>query len=411
MQRRNIKTLIYLLIAGLCFVGSIYYSMNKSAKTNFLQTSVLPVLEALSQDYAPSIPIDLAITDVAFEKTYDPTPDFNYYKYKVDLTVKNYGGNLVNAKVVVSGDHNQKAKFIQNTTKGFYLQKDGTYVIRGYEVIFDGNYNGGQITLNIDAKNRTDFDLKNNSVSIYFLEFPPKINEISLKGISNDKSFLMTFANKEDFANYNFEAFITRDYSFPDDSLKYAETYGLGKVYGYYRTQNNSDILNSKKWQTVEVDRDELSIKFTEDLFTDIEDRYLYLKATNEQNGFYVFSNVIKFPRYSELSYEDFIKYLTDYAGLNVAASGALNGDYSLGKTMNRGDVLQTVIDSHKIKLSRTVGDQYFEDISPESHLYPYSVALEDKNLWKTFGYKFNPEFPATIDYLKYLVYEYRENR
>lgn len=411
MRKEKIKTFVYIFIASLCFVGSLFYSINKDTKDEFLQTSVLTILKSVNDELKPSAPIDLAITDVNFEKIYDPTPTFNYYKYSVDLTVKNNGATLVNANVVISGDHNQKSQFVRNTKKGFYLQKDGIYVIKGYEVIFDGNFNGGSIALNIDAKDRTDIDLSNNFVNVDFVEFPPKLSDVSLKEITDDKSFVITFENEKDFENYKFEAFVSGDYSFPEDSLKYAEVYGLGKVYGYYRTQNNGDILSSKKWQNISVDKDDLTVKFSENLFSDLTERYLYLKATDKKTGFYLFSNVIKFPGYHELSAEDLVKFFDEDESLEMAVSGYLNRDYSLAKTVTRGEALKIVSDSLNIKLPRDIDSQYFEDISPENYLYPYSVGLKDKNLWKTFGNKFNPNSPATIDYLKYLVYEYTKNR
>ena len=410
MQKRNYKTLIYALIAALCLSGGIYYSILKSTNNSFLQTSVLTILKAVNQDFETDVPPDLAITDVSFEKIYDPTPSFNYYKYKVDLVVKNYGGTLVNANVVVSGDHNQKASFIRNTTNGFYLQKDGTYVISGYEMLFDGNYNGGKITLTVDVKDKADSNLLNNSASIDLLELPPKLRDIYLSGISDEKTFLITFENNSAFKDYDFDIFTTRMYSFPEDTLKYAETSGFGKSYGYYRTQNNNDIITSENWQKLDPDTENLSVKFTEDLFSDFDEHYLYLKATNKDNGFYVFSNVIKFPRYTELTYEDFVQYFTEYTGKDVSSTSVLYGNYLPKKTVNRGDVLRAIIDSHGMKLSRETGEQYFEDISLENVLYPYSLSLHDKSLWKTFGYKFNPDFPATLDYLKYLIYAYREN-
>ncbi|MFA7686207.1 MAG: hypothetical protein WCX95_05430 [Candidatus Gracilibacteria bacterium] len=410
MQKKNIKTLVYALVAVFCLVGGIYYSILKNTNTSFLKTSVLTILKAVNQDLETDVPPDLAITDVSFEKIYDPTPSFNYYKYKVDLVVKNYGGTLVNANVVVSGDHNQKASFVKNTTKGFYLQKDGTYVISGYEMLFDGDYNGGKITLAVDVKDKTDSNLLNNSASVDILELPPKIRDISLSGISDEKSFLITFENNPDVKNYDFDIFTTRQYSFPEDSLKYAEAYGLGRVYGYYRTQNNSDIITSSNWQKIDFDKENLSVKFTEDLFTDIDEHYLYLKATNKENGFYVFSNVVKFPRYTELTYEEFVKDFTEYTGVDVAGTSVLYGNYLPKKTVTRGDVLRAVLDSYGMKLSKIIGEQYFEDIPLENVLYPYSVSLHDNSLWKTFGHKLNPGLPATVDYLKYLVYAYREN-
>jgi len=412
MSNKNFKVLVYALIAALFLSGGIYYSVLKSSNPSFLKTSVLTILKAVDENFETDVPPDLAITDVSFEKIYDPTPSFNYYKYKVNLTVKNYGGTLVNANVVVGGDHDQKSSFVKNTTKGFYLQKGGTYVISGYEMLFDGNYNGGQIVLTVDVKDKTDSNLLNNSATVNLLEFPPKVRDISLSKINDDKTFSLSFDERQNLDNYDFEIYTTRQYYFPADSLKYAETYGLGKVYGYYRTQNNSDIVKANSWQKIATDKKKMTVKFIDNLFDDNDEHYLYVKATDKENGFYVISNVIKFPRYTELTYDDFIEYFSGYTGLDASGTSVMLGNYLSKKIVNRGDVLRMMLDSYQIKLSREApGEQYFEDILPESVLYPYSLVLYDMGLWKTFGRELHADSPATVDYLKYLVYAYRKNR
>lgn len=412
MRKKNFKTLIYVVIASLCLGGGIYYSMLKNTNDDFLETSVLTILNAVNEKFETDVPADLAIEDVTLEKIHDPTSSFNYYKYKATMVVKNYGGTLVNAKVVLNGGDNQRHSFVRNTSKGFYLQNNGIYTISDYDVIFDGRYNGGKITLTIDVKDKPEVNPGNNSVTFSILEFPPKIKDIALKNISDDKSFVIDFQSDPDFKNYNFEILTTRQYSFPEDELKYAETSGAGHVYGYYRAQNNSDIVNSRSWQNIQsLSKDVSQIKFTENPFTDIDEHYLYLKAVNPENGYYVVSNIVKFPRYAELTYSDFAEIFMEYTGASVANSSALYGAYLPNKIITRGEVLKSVLDAYELSIPRYTGDNYFEDISSENTLYPYAAVIYKRGLWHIFGYRLNPESSATIDYLKYLIYAYREDR
>ena len=368
MQKKNLKMLVYALIAAICLSGGVYFSTLEKSNENFLETSVLTILKAVNEDLSTYTPPDLAIEDVVFEKVHDPTSDFNYYKYKADVTIKNYGGTLVNANVILHGDDGQKHSFIRNTSKGFYLQKNGVYVVRDYDVIFDGNYNGGKITLTVDVKDQNDLNLVNNGFTVDVFELPPKVKDISLKRISGENSFVIEFENNQNLKNSNFEIFTTRQYNFPKDSLKYAEVAGNGHVYSYYRTQNNSDIVLSRNWQKISsfLD-DELSVKFSENPFTDIDDHYLYLKATSPKNGNYMISNVIKFPRYLELNYGDFSGTFAEYTGTVVANNATLYGDVSPEKIVTRGDVLKTVLDSLNVNISTETKENHFQDVSYEN--------------------------------------------
>lgn len=412
MRSGNLKMLIHVAIAIACLSGGIYYSVLKNTNKNFLETSVLTVLKAINQDLEMDALPDLAIEDLSLEKIHNPTSTFNYYRYKATLVVKNYGGTLVNGQVVLHGDENQKYSFVRNTSKGFYLQKNGTYVISDYDVLFDGNYNGGKVALTIDVKDKTDVNPANNSASVDVFELPPKIKDISLKNISDKKSFAVGFSEDPDLQSYDFDVFTTRQYSFPPDALKYAEVSGSGHVYGYYKAQNNGDIVTSAKWQKiVNLDKDYLSVKFVENPFEDVDEHYLYLKATDPENGNYVVSNVIKFPRHTALTRDDFAKDFEEYFGIPPADYAVLHGEYSPQKKLSRGEVLRIFMDSLNVELPRDAAVNHFEDVPAQYPLFPYAEALYEKGSWKVFGSPLNPDLPATKDYFLYLANVFSSER
>lgn len=411
MKKQNIKTLVYATIAGICLGGGIYFSMlNTPDDKSFMETSVLTILKAINQDLAIDEPADLEITDVALRKVYDPTPSFNYYKYLADITVNNNGGTLVNANLVVRGDHNQKTNFVRNTTKGFYLQKGGSYVIRDYEVLFDGNYNGGKITLTVDATDREDANPKNNSYPVNIFELPAKIKSIELSIINDDKSFVVNFDKNPAFEKYSLQMITTRQYNFPKDTLEYAEVYGLGHVYGYYRTMITGDVAQSTSWQEItNFDKNRLAVKFTENSFEDADEHYLFLKSVNPVNGYYVASDIVKFPRYQEIRRNDFTKLFVEYAGTDSAIDSVGFSDVNPDKSVTRGEALKTVLDYYVTNVAKTGDDFYFNDIQKENSLFPYTEALYSSGIADIFGHFFRPNLPATKEYLEYLVGAYNK--
>jgi hypothetical protein len=412
MKKQNIKTLVYATIAGICLGGGVYFSiLNTPSDKTFMETSVLTILKAINQDLAVDAPADLEITDVTLRKVYDPMPSFNYYKYLADITVSNNGGTLVNANVVIKGDNNQKSNFVRNTTKGFYLQKGGSYVIRDYEVLFDGDYNGGKINLTVEATDKPDTNLKNNSYAVNIFELPAKIKAIELSAINDDKSFVVNFDKSSAFDKYSLKMLTTRQYNFPEDTLKYAEVYGLGHVYGYYKTRISSDIAQSTSWQEINTfAKDKPAVKFTENSFEDADEHYLFIKSVNPENGYYVVSDIVKFPRYKEIVRNDFAKTLAEYTGTTSANDSVVFEDVNPEKPVTRGEVLKTVLDHYKTNVGNIGEASSFEDIQKENSIFPYAEALYGKDLADTFGHFFRPNLPATKDYLKFLIQHFEES-
>ena len=77
---------------------------------------------------------------------------------------------------------------------------------------------------------------------------------------------------------------------------------------------------------------------------------------------------------------------------------------------MTRGDALRVVMDYFDINLADIEDDQPFKDIEPTNDLYPYAKALFASGRAGVFGENFHPNQPATKNYLKYLIYEYKKN-
>lgn len=433
MQDKNVKNLIYALVALISLTAGIYFLMPRT-NNQFMETSVLTVLKAINHDLGTDEQPDLAIDSVSLQKISDPSPDFNYYKFNATVTIRNLGGTLSNSTVVIHGDDKQKYEFVRNTKGGFYLQKNGLFTIKNYEVLSDGNYNGGKVTLTIDVKDKQDSFISNNTYNVDLFEFPPaKIKSTGLKGISDDNSFVLNFDREPQDENLNFEIYTTKAFNIPESDLKYAEIYSNGKVYGYYRIKNSLDVINSKDWQKInDVQQDNLSVKFAQNPFDDIDEHYLYLKATDPKTGNYKVSNIIKLPRYKELTKDDFINYMVEYTGKNVVDKGIVYykdvaGDDtydtqvqslynskmdSLTDSENqitRGDVLKTVMDFYNIPLSTLSKNAHFEDVSSKHPLYPYAETLYATGKWYVFGYTLNLDAPATKDFLDYLISEYKK--
>jgi hypothetical protein len=77
---------------------------------------------------------------------------------------------------------------------------------------------------------------------------------------------------------------------------------------------------------------------------------------------------------------------------------------------MTRGDALKVVMDYFDIDLANTGDTHPFKDITFDDPLFPYAKALFASGRAGIFSENFMSDKPATKNYLKYLIYEYKKN-
>jgi hypothetical protein len=252
-----------------------------------LETSVLTALRTVNEQIQTQLSPDLAIEKVSLQRVSIPREDFNYYRYKATMIIHNYGGNLEDGQLVISAGDNQKKSFIKNTETGFSLRASGTYIARDYEVLFDGDYNGGSLEFKIELNGSEDSNELNNSKTAYVFENPAKIRSLGLKRFLKDESFSLGMEFPDSYLeNHKFETFSVREKEFSNEELKYAELVDDEAVYSYYRARNSQKTVYEANWISVDSDIEHLdSVQFSENPWTDQDDHYFYIKATNLKNG------------------------------------------------------------------------------------------------------------------------------
>ncbi|MCX6734591.1 MAG: S-layer homology domain-containing protein [Candidatus Peregrinibacteria bacterium] len=432
------KNFIFYAIVG---IASMYAMTNINVSNGdfkFLETSLVTMLENVAESNKFE-PVDLGIQNVTLRKISNPTQYFNHYKYVANIVVKNYGGDLKNGNLILEAGDGQKHSFVKNDAEGFSLGKGQSYIIENYEILFDGDYNGGKLTVEIKLPAKVDYFEENNKFEVNISDFSPKIKSLSVTEINEDGTINLEFDPLPYTVSANgFEVYKSENLNFEESDSKYAEASFGDKTYGYYRIKNSENLMKNGNWSLLQgTDRDPHSIKFAENPFTDSIPHYIYLKSTNPENGNFIVSNIIELVPQTELNRAAFAKFFVEYTGVNLVDEGtnyfedvSENSWYApyvktlckLGliksaefrfnpeNSMTRGDALRVVMDYFDANLADIGDQQPFQDIDSTNTLFPYAEALFDSGKAGVFGDNFQPNQPATKNYLKYLIYEYKKN-
>ncbi|MEK7547911.1 MAG: hypothetical protein AAB540_03375, partial [Patescibacteria group bacterium] len=313
------KALIYSFVGLISlFAVNIFDSGKSDLRISRTSPLSLSVFQSIL-DENDSSPADLSIEKVTLRKTGSPTGKFNYYKYSANVVIKNYGGDLTDANVVLSGS-DQKYYFLKNSENGFSLGKGKSYIVENYDVIFDGNYNGGEVKFEINIKGQNDYYKGNNSYTANVFEFPAKIENISIKGIEDDGTFIIDYKlGNPLLAADNMEIFTGDVLEVNENTERYSEIDNKEKIYSYYKIKNSPEIVQNGRFQLQKFsDTYGYKIKFTDDPWTDKTDHYVYLKTTNSKNGNFAVSNILKFTYQKELERSDFAQLFVDFNNLKI---------------------------------------------------------------------------------------------
>ncbi len=428
MLKNKIKIIAVVLLAFAS--GFLIHSFSqKSQNFDFVETSLLGILQKVVETGKPTDP-NLSIEKVTLKKVSDPQINFNYYRYSATLILKNNGGRFKNAVAVLSGDNNQKHVFLKNGPDGFSLDANETYIIRDYEVLFDGNYNGGKITLNVDLKDRAHSADRNNFYDVHFFEPPPKIDDITVTNISRDGEVTFKYTPSNLFLSTdNYEIYVTDSLSLEDEEIRYAEVFLYNKFYDYHVVGSSKELLSGDRWELVE------SVKMDGDPFDSKETYFVYVKATNPDTNFYGVSNILKLAPQKEMKRGEFTKLFMDYADIPVYSDGELYFEdvkesdwyapyvqtlFNLGlldhsnhlylpyEKVTRAEVLMAVMEYFDVDLSVGHKPPRFEDVSVGDFIHYYTQALFESGNSIVFGDYFHGDLPATRNYMNYLIDVYK---
>ncbi len=410
MLKFKTRILVCSLVAAASFLALPYLHLEEDG-VDHLQTSFVGILGKVAEQGKPAPP-DLSLYNVFLKKVSAPGRNSNYYTYDSSVFIKNNGGPLRDGHIVLSGDGFQKDLTLKNSPDGFSLKPDESFILENYEILFDGNYNGGGVTLNLD--NQDFYELQ-------FFELPAKIEDIQLKRVSSDGAVSISYRPSNLFLGTDdYEVYATDFLDLREANLNYKELSFDGKVHGYYVIKASESLINDAGWEKV----DTLSNK-----------GFVYVRAVNPETGYYGVSNILKLGPHSEMTRAEFAKLFVDYTGIKVFDDGEsyfkdvkedswyapfvqtlfnlgladhTNMFYFPNEKITRGEVLVSVMDHFDADLVVAPGKSRFEDISGGNFIYHYTQALYKSGKASAFGDYFNQHLPATNDYLKHLVNAYK---
>ncbi|MFA5947564.1 MAG: S-layer homology domain-containing protein [Candidatus Gracilibacteria bacterium] len=441
MKNRKGKFVLYaILMIGAILIGGNFV-MNKYNSKNTQSSLLALTFDIKDEVIKRTAPPDISIEKITLHKVSDPSPNFNYYRYKSTIVIHNYGGDIKAANITIQSGDNQKHSFLRNNENGFYLDYDNTFILEDYEVLFDGNFNGGKVSVSLKILDQEEFNLKNNSYTVDIFELPANIDNIGVKKILENNMLLLDFKIPNEYVKNNkFEIYTVKGTDLKEEELRYAEVFDdkTKKVLSYYRVKNSKDIINSNNWLSTESQiLDSYFFPFPVDLFTNKDVYYLFIKATNNETGYYGVSNVIKFVPYAEMNKAEFANILVKDGKINIDNRGEIYFEdvdssswyapyvqtlYNLGlisanenkyrpdNLIKRSEILSAIFDYYDVDLQIKDDAPHFSDLNGSENFYPYVETLYASGKSYIFGDSFNADSYATKEFLKYLIYEYSKS-
>jgi len=430
MRSNSKKHSFYILLLAILFgIFLLYLLLPRVFPEKLASQNSFAMIKTLYENN--SLPADLGIEKVSLKKLSAPRDDFNYYKYKATLLVKNYGGNLINARVNLKASPDQKTDILSNNNDGdFTLLAGEKYIYKDYNVLLDGSYNGGDFDFYFDAVDGGDYYADNNSYHISVFENPAKISSLEIASFSPEKNIVLNF-DAHDFFKLgdNIKIFVAENLPVNKDDLRYDEVVFAGKLFSYQRLRNDEKYL---QYPTIYED-DVSGSPYTLDLskIDAKKDFYIYLKAIDPNTGYFAVSNILKISPAHKLTRAEFVKQFANEVGMDVSddmqiyfsdvpndadfapavksfiSYGLLNLEDDLFKPnelMKREDALKIVMDYFDIDLSRSTQTAEYGDLTEKENSSPYfSIYRLASSSLKNLDF-FLPDKPTTTIYLNFLI-------
>jgi len=238
---------------------------------------------------------------------------------------------------------------------------------------------------------------------------------------------------------HTYEVLVSNSISYGMADMRYDELYDEGKIYGYYRIKNKNQYLSSSfEVRDMESSFASKFVKFEKDPFASNLPYSVYVKVVDPDTGNYAYSNILMFVNDEEINRAQFAKLFIDYAEAEIYNRGinfftdVVEGEwytpyvqtlFNLGlletneyryypeDVMTRGEVIRIVMDYYDADLELPEDDEpNFLDVPLESELFPYAEGLYSSPRGNAFHDYLVPDGAATDNFLRYIIYEYKEN-
>lgn len=431
---KNINKLAVVVVAMM-----VLAVLGKTFDSTTFQSSVLSLFNKIGlTDYKEEYP-DLGIEKVTLTKILEPKSDFNYYKYKATIVLKNYGELLTKATVVISSGEGQKKAFVRNELYGLTLGKGESFIFDDYEVIMSGDVNYKNFKFEIDIKDEKDKDSNNNYLPVSALEEPMKFSSFDVSSYDGMDGFYFGYdlekGREEVLNNMNLQICVATDFDgLKNENLRYAETPYGDSVYSYYKSKIDSDLISSEDFKCEDASKERGGMRAFDSL--DTEHEYaVYLKAF-EGGGGVALSNLVYLPKISMLTNAEFVREFVRETGMPMDPTGLviyqdLKGDESFipelktmfnrglvnentdfrfhaDDVMSRRDLLEPLLNYFDAELTVDDGAPHFADVSRNSDDYYFVEAMYAAKVGHNLGIHFNAGREASTYLLKYLIDEFK---
>jgi hypothetical protein len=150
----RLKHLTYLLVSIVSLGMIVSYGLPEKETSTF-ETDVFTALKTANEQMSAELP-DLVIENVYLKKIASVGPESNYSKYNSTIILHNNGGAIKDKSLTLNAGKNQKYVFVKNTTKGFSLGEDKTYIINDYDVLLDKNNDVGSLKFKVSLMDAED---------------------------------------------------------------------------------------------------------------------------------------------------------------------------------------------------------------------------------------------------------------
>ncbi len=427
MARFGTKHILVLLLLAIS-LGYVTSALVKEEESSVLNTSVLAILKKVAEQ-RDALPPAVFIEKATVRQVADPTSDFPYYKYSSTIILKNEGGPVVNKKLKIFGNKNQKHSFIRNTDRGFSVNAGGSYIVRGYEIFADSRFNSMKIELGTEiVDEKVGSKSEEHDINLFYGK--ARISDFGVKKAKDSLRLKFNVPN-------NVALF---------EKVKLYKSYGIGDTGGeatYHEELSEEDIFSFAIIEADEVNTTDSSWKEVEGFDYEnpvVEEEgktvFYQLRAYGEDTEEYAVSDILKVSNNENLSRAAFAKLFVEDAGVKVDETGQMSyedvdadswyGDYvhtlyNLGlipfnelnfypsKSISRAEALQIVMDYFDVDIAGMSDSPVFYDVEIESNFAPYIKALASSSVRLNLGDEFRPDAPATKAFLNFLINEYRE--
>lgn len=386
------------VVSALSISGTSFFLQSED-QYSLLATSLLTPMKEIAAERSGML-ADLAIEDVVLDLVSEPKEFFDFYRYEADVLLKNDGGNLKKAQVVLALEDSDEEMVLND----FDLAAGENFLIEDFEILLPGDLNFQTLRLTASITGAKEKFTANNiyETEVYGLAKKLEINVDLLKEARSEGWEIWYSENvpvRDEIYFESLEGDLVKSYGLIPMTKEIFEGNGFERISGY---QNQEGFFFLRE-ETENGDK-------VSDVLH-LEENELLMRRD--------FARILVEGLNLDLAKPE-VEFLSD-VGLDDPDAAMIYAIYGLGilsdeegffrpeALVTRGEVLKAVLDYFDTEiLLDEEAENRFVDIEEDSEIYPYLQVLMRSESVEGFGEEFSPDSAATNGFLKFLINEYR---